>query len=495
MSLTFLKLFQLHLLNAFVFFIGGELFYAYDPTTKSDRTKLSIDHTALMYVVRDTYERAYLVVSLGKPNLLNGQLEASTVMQFRLVNVTGTPSPIVKDDPIGDSYNWNTNTLRGRFNWRWRKTETDGVVLGPFIEGEHGWCVEWNMEELSPKQAITHFKFGSMDNGVFKTDVEINKEMFDIGGGKGVRLCGCAGTVDLKGIASCNSCRIASECGDSTSGGTGSGLGGSTSGGSSKGTGNAGSSSNTKTNTGGNGKSGGGSVSGTNSTNTTSALDLKNSSNTTMIVGILFSVVGCCCFIVIAILLFQRNKTKKKGNQSPAVGIEMKNVAHDVTSQESIDARELLSVELEGSQWWYVDLEGVEQGPFETSEMIAWAEWDYLNAAMWVYEIPTNSTVEDGMESEIEYVELSESRLQSFLGVQTQEKEEIQIFSTPESIEFANMNPMGVPENTRTLSKKLSMHPTMKPRGTLLARGSVYSVDKPMSFNGSGKIDCSKPLW
>ena len=110
-----------------VFYLIFLNFFSYDVSTKSGRTQLALDKTALMYVVRDTYERAYLVVSLGEPNLLPGQLEATTIMQFRLVNVTGNPSPIVKDDATGDSYNWNNN--RGRFNWRWKKSETDGKFL------------------------------------------------------------------------------------------------------------------------------------------------------------------------------------------------------------------------------------------------------------------------------------------------------------------------------------------------------------------------------
>jgi hypothetical protein len=48
------------------------------------------------YVIRDTYKRAYLVVSLGRPNLASGFAEASTKMVFRLINVTGSVRPIVK---------------------------------------------------------------------------------------------------------------------------------------------------------------------------------------------------------------------------------------------------------------------------------------------------------------------------------------------------------------------------------------------------------------
>ena len=89
---------------------GGELFYSYDAINKKGRTQLARAETVLMYVVRDSYERAYLVVSLGAPNLNGGFLQASTILKFKLLNVNGDPSPIVLDDPAsagGDQYAWD----------------------------------------------------------------------------------------------------------------------------------------------------------------------------------------------------------------------------------------------------------------------------------------------------------------------------------------------------------------------------------------------------
>ena len=412
-----------------------------------------------------------------------------------------------------------------------------GVVIGPFVEGA-GWCVEWNMEELSPSTSLEHFKFGSYVDGTFKTEVEIRPDMFDLGGGKGVRLCGCAGKVNAQGVSSCGSCRIAQECGDATSGGTGSGLGG---GGTSNGGGGGGGGTSNNNN-----KGGGTSSSSNNNQGTSTAGNGKNQNGNAskvpsssaetnddglIVTGIILGVTGCCCcvMVVAAAILLKRQKngsfstflntlTKKstKKKKRDTKGFEMmegglhKN--HIIAGPGSILAREELCRQMEGSQWWYFDLEGVEQGPFESNDMIGWAEWDYLNTSMWVFEIRRGTTEEEKME--LQYVELGKSRLASFVGMQVQtqdsgddERRGVQEEGTaaaiaaaaeeeqddgynehPEALGYSN--PMNQKNNQ--LSKKMSVHPISKPRGTMLPRGKLLSKKessatfgvRPSSFGG-----------
>ena len=364
---------------------GGTLYYSYDSVTRSDRTGVSQDATALMYVVRDTYRRAYLVVSLGKPVLAAGFTEASTKMVFRLVNVTGDPYPIVKDDPTGDAYSWNADIHRGSFRWTWGSDETDGVVLGPFVEG-NGWCVEWDMEELSPPNLFDKYLFGSYVDGVFETNVEITEDMFDAGGGNGVRLCGCAGLINDVGAQSCGSCRIAEECGDlggtGTTGGSGSGSGASTT--------------TTTTTTGASsglgihqdrGGQGGG---GTGATNNGTGTGSSGSSGTkkddvvekdpgpvglenpAVIAAIVVTCLVLCCCISIGILTIPHKTKSMFGKRRTTLAKARASL--DVTrgakrerpGMATLAQREILAAKMEGSQWWYIDLDAEEQGPYST---------------------------------------------------------------------------------------------------------------------------------
>ena len=68
-------------------------------------------------------------------------------MDVKLERVQGTPGILVKDDP-NDNLKWDSATKSGRLKWNWKNTEGDGVVIGPFVEGD-GWCVEWSLFEDS----------------------------------------------------------------------------------------------------------------------------------------------------------------------------------------------------------------------------------------------------------------------------------------------------------------------------------------------------------
>ena len=395
---------------------GSVLFYSYDPTTRSGRDQLAKDGQLLMYVIRDSDERAYLVVSLGKPMLGAGKTKAGIIMSVNLVNVTGNPSPIVKDDPDGDVYDWYPTTNRGRFKWTWGREETDGVVLGPFVEGA-GWCVEWDMSEMSPRGSLTSFEFGSYENGRFETKSVLSDDVFDMGGGKGVRLCSCP----TKRGDTCeeSTCRIADNCvlsqpTSTGSGGTGSGSGGTGTGtsgagptGASSGTGGIsgrGTAGGQVGGTGGSdcgGSSGGGDcgmgvggpgggggggsdsdMSGGSATpgtvsGTPSYGELDAGSITVLV---LFGLSCTCCLVAALVVPYKKRSadskrktmaSKSKARRSMDVpagdrdGIEMVTVGFGGRSREdTVARRKMLSEALKGSRWWYIDLDGFEQGPF-----------------------------------------------------------------------------------------------------------------------------------
>jgi hypothetical protein len=74
--------------------------------------------------------------------------------------------------------------------------------------------------------------------------------------------------------------------------------------------------------------------------------------------------------------------TRKKRRPLSLSVSKRDNAAQDfemVSTRASIEARAAIATSLEGSQWWYVDLEENEQGPFESNDMISWSEWNYLH--------------------------------------------------------------------------------------------------------------------
>ena len=450
---------------------GGVLFYSYDPTTRSGRDQLAKDGHALMYVIRDSYERAYLVVSLGKPMLGAGKIKASTIMDFKLVDVTGDPSPIVKDDPNGDVYNWDPANNRGQFTWNWGREETDGVVLGPFVEGA-GWCVEWDMSEMSPSESLNKFQFGSFENGQFETKIDISIDMFDLGGGKGVRLCGCASELgqtcqETTCRRKADDCQLTPGGGGSTSttGTTGSSSGSSSGtgtvssdGGSGAAAGATGASSGTGSGMGNNQVGGTGGTDGTAATacgsggsdcgvggsGTLTAGKVDGTEDTTkygelgaasMALLVLFGLSCTICFVIAAVVVPHKKRianskrktmaSKSKARRSLDVpagdrdGIEMATVGlgngfGGGRRENTVARRKMLSEALKGSRWWYIDLDGLEQGPFSSTEMIGWAEWDYLNCQMMMFEVPAGAN--EFQKKQIEYVPLMKSRLAPFLG-------------------------------------------------------------------------------
>ena len=125
---------------------GGSMFYAYDGT--QSRSGYAKKGKAIVYVVRDSWKRAYLVIELGQA--LTGQGYAT--MNVKLERVTGNPGILVQDD-AGDKFTWDSTKNSGKFKWAWDSNQGDGVVIGPFIEGD-GWCLEWTLDEHREKGAI-----------------------------------------------------------------------------------------------------------------------------------------------------------------------------------------------------------------------------------------------------------------------------------------------------------------------------------------------------
>ena len=108
---------------------GGSMFYAYDAT--QSRSGYAKKGKAIVYVVRDSWKRAYLVIELGKSSKSQGY----ATMKVKLERVTGSPGILVKDD-ASDDFTWDSTKNEGRFKWTWNANQGDGVVIGPFIEGD-----------------------------------------------------------------------------------------------------------------------------------------------------------------------------------------------------------------------------------------------------------------------------------------------------------------------------------------------------------------------
>jgi hypothetical protein len=100
-------------------------------------------------------------------------------------------------------------------------------------------------------------------------------------------------------------------------------------------------------------------------------------------------------------------------------------------------------------------------------DMIAWAEWDYLNVSMWTFELPQK--VSWRQRKRIQYVSLNDSRLSPFLGASVPETTPTTSSSLPSSsnggMQIMVGNPMARKRHT---SKK----PISKPRGTLMNKKS-----------------------
>jgi hypothetical protein len=236
--------------------------------------------------------------------------------------------------------------------------------------------------------------------GKFETNVQITKEMFDLGGGHGVRLCGCAGIVNDLGEQSCGSCRIAEECGDLNGGSSGSGSGSGSSGsGSGSGSGTS-CVSGTCTTTGassglakrqdngqGGAGQGGAGTSGINQNGTTTSnndkggagSDVKANNNGSgglndpgvIALIVIMSLVGCLCITVAiltiphktGVLHYKRKTMASRAKMRKSMDAVKKINEVELTSIDSIARREALADKLNGSQWWYIDMEGEEQGP------------------------------------------------------------------------------------------------------------------------------------
>jgi hypothetical protein len=205
---------------------GGAMLYAYDGT--QSRSGYAKKGSAVAYVVRDSWKRAYLVIELGQSLKTTGY----ATMDLSLERVTGKPGILVKDDPK-DDLQWDATKNKGRLKWNWKSTEGDGVVIGPFIEGD-GWCLEWTLFEMGAG-ALDKFIFGSVENNAFVEKVAFTAAILE----NGVRLCGCSGAQDK--CQACDKREDGKTCGGIGSGGGTTGGGSGSSGSGSSGGGGSGS--------------------------------------------------------------------------------------------------------------------------------------------------------------------------------------------------------------------------------------------------------------
>ena len=201
---------------------GGSMLYAYDGA--QSRSGFAKKGQAVAYVARDGWARVYLVIELGQSLKATGYAS----MDIKLERVTGNPGILVADDPT-DTLTWDAAKMSGRMKWKWSDKEGDGVVIGPFVEGQ-GWCLEWTLFEMG-SGVLDKFIFGSMENGVFTEKVVMTSDVLE----NGVRLCGCSGTQNVQtGATQCQACDKRDNgktCGGIASAGGTTGGGGGTSGG------------------------------------------------------------------------------------------------------------------------------------------------------------------------------------------------------------------------------------------------------------------------
>ena len=183
------------------------------------------------------------------------------------------------------------------------------------------------------------------------------------------------------------------------------------------------------------------------------------------------SVVVCCCISIgiltiphkTKIMFGKRRTTLAKARASLDVARVMKS---ERPGMATLAQRETLAAKMEGSQWWYIDLEGEEHGPYSSQDMIAWAEWDYLNVDMWTFELPKK--VSWRQRKRIQYVSLNDSRLSPFLGASVPET----TTTTSSSLPSSSNGGIQMVGNPMAQKRHTSMKPISKPRGTLTNKKS-----------------------
>ena len=126
---------------------GAEVFYGYNyPYRWSANTGYFAEDTVTIYLIVDTLDRVYLVLTLDQPGTNPGGIFAMDVTSTGLPN-DGSVATVLMDDGPEQQLSKDRGRLplglwdgtEGSFYWKWATCCTDGMVLGPMP------LVEWQM--------------------------------------------------------------------------------------------------------------------------------------------------------------------------------------------------------------------------------------------------------------------------------------------------------------------------------------------------------------
>ena len=202
---------------------GAEVFYGYNyPYRWSANTGYFAEDTVTIYLIVDTLDRVYLVLTLDQPGTNPGGIFAMDVTSTGLPN-DGSVATVLMDDGPEQQLSKDRGRLplglwdgtEGSFYWKWATCCTDGMVLGPMP------LVEWQMTfqattyemRNSQKTPLPTFQLGSWEEDD-STVSFLQRPMseVDIGTG-GLRVEAYTCNSFCATFPSCGSCTAQAACG------------------------------------------------------------------------------------------------------------------------------------------------------------------------------------------------------------------------------------------------------------------------------------------
>ena len=202
---------------------GAEVFYGYNyPYRWSANTGYFAEDTVTIYLIVDTLDRVYLVLTLDQPGTNPGGIFAMDVTSTGLPN-DGSVATVLMDDGPEQQLSKDRGRLplglwdgtEGSFYWKWATCCTDGMVLGPMP------LVEWQMTfqattyemRNNQKTPLPTFQLGSWEEDD-STVSFLQRPMseVDIGTG-GLRVEAYTCNSFCATFPSCGSCTAQAACG------------------------------------------------------------------------------------------------------------------------------------------------------------------------------------------------------------------------------------------------------------------------------------------
>ena len=183
---------------------GGDLFYAYNfPAGATANTGYLFTKTLAVYFVQDDLGASYLVLTIGKPNTVNGAMNLTATS----TGLIGTGIRMIRSDD-GKECKWDAASGTGTFSWKWGDCCGDGAVLGPIPSTGFSvtfsapyWQKVDTVRLASYSATATDLTFVSLDTAAA------------FGDGRSVRVSGFTCADFCASLSTCGDCTASEYCG------------------------------------------------------------------------------------------------------------------------------------------------------------------------------------------------------------------------------------------------------------------------------------------